>query len=130
MNFWFRFIYKYQSAIEIENFDYVKTIIRDDFETYSGKILEKYFIEKLKGSKQFNIIGHYWERGNKNEIDIIAVNERKKIALIAEVKRNEQRISLNQLKTKSGVLAQRLSDYKIYYNGLSLNQLFNPISLL
>ncbi len=27
-NFWFRFIYKYRSAIELENYEYVKNIVR------------------------------------------------------------------------------------------------------
>jgi len=43
-NFWFRFIYKYKSTIEIENYEYVKEIIKRDFSTYSGRFLEKYFI--------------------------------------------------------------------------------------
>ena len=64
--FWFRFVYKYQSAIEIENYDYVKAIIKDDFDTFSGRFLEKYFVEKFKQSKQFNIIGNYWERGHQD----------------------------------------------------------------
>ena len=32
-NFWFRFIYKNKSAIEIENYEYVKEIIKRDFST-------------------------------------------------------------------------------------------------
>jgi len=43
--FWFRFIFKYKSAIEIENFDFVKKILKRDFNTFAGKFLEKYFIE-------------------------------------------------------------------------------------
>jgi AAA+ ATPase superfamily predicted ATPase len=47
LNFWFRFIFKYRSAIEIGNFDYAKTIIYRDYKTYSGQILERYFQEKI-----------------------------------------------------------------------------------
>ena len=36
LNFWFRFIFKYRGAIEMGNFDYVKTIINRDYKTYSG----------------------------------------------------------------------------------------------
>ena len=32
-NFWFRFIYKYRSAIELENYEYVKKIVKRDYET-------------------------------------------------------------------------------------------------
>lgn len=125
LNFWFRFIYKYQSAIEIENYDYVKSIIKDDFNTFSGRFLEKYFVEKLKNSKQFNLIGNYWERGHQNEIDIIAVNEREKFAIIAEVKRSAKRINLHELEHKARVLVNKqLSDYTIIYQGLSLDEMF------
>ncbi len=43
LNFWFRFIYKNQSAIEIGNYAYVRQIVKRDFPTYSGYFLEKYF---------------------------------------------------------------------------------------
>lgn len=56
-NFWFRFIYKYKSAIEIENYDFVKDIVKRDFSVYSGRFLEKYFIEKIKLEKEYSKIG-------------------------------------------------------------------------
>lgn len=125
LNFWFRFIYKYQSAIEIENFDYVKSIIKADFDTFSGRFLEKYFVEKFKNSKRFNLIGNYWERGHQNEIDIIAVNEREKIAVIAEVKLSTKRINLYDLERKAQVLSNsQFSGYNIVYQGLSLDDMF------
>ncbi|MBU1990124.1 ATP-binding protein [bacterium] len=112
-NFWFRFIYKYKSAIEIENYAYVKDIVRRDYTTYSGKFLEKYFIEKLKYSKKYSQIGTYWEKGNQNEIDIVALNEKEKIILLAEVKRNRQKIDLQKLREKSVALLKKHTKYKI-----------------
>ena len=41
--FWFRFIYKYSYMLEIENYDSLKAIIRRDYETFSGLMLERYF---------------------------------------------------------------------------------------
>ena len=127
LSFWFRFVYKYQSAIEIENYDYVKSIIKTDFDAYSGRFLEKYFIEKFKGSKQFNQIGNYWERAHQNEIDIIAINEREKVAVIAEVKLAQKRINLQEVERKSQALLKgELRDYQIIYQGLSLDDMFKP----
>ena len=37
LSFWFRFIYKNRSAIEIGNFDYIRSIVKRDFATYSGR---------------------------------------------------------------------------------------------
>ena len=38
LKFWFRYVYKNKSAIEIGNFEYVKNIIKDDFSNFSSKI--------------------------------------------------------------------------------------------
>lgn len=122
-NFWFRFIYKYRSAIEIENYDFVKTIIKRDFSVYSGRFLEKYFIEKLKLSNNYSNIGTYWEKKNQNEIDIVAINEFEKKAIIVEVKINSQKIDLDILKQKAIKLEKELKGYSIEYLGYSLDDM-------
>lgn len=122
-SFWFRFIYKYKSAVEIENFEFIKEIVNRDFSTYSGKFLEKYFIEKLKLEKRFSQIGTYWEKQNQNEIDIVAINSETKELLFAEVKLNSKKIDLEILKEKSQKLAQNYKDYKIEYVGYGLENI-------
>jgi len=122
-HFWFRFIYKNRSAIEIENYAYVRSIVVRDFETYSGRFLEKYFIEKLKASGQFSTIGTYWEKGNQNEIDIVAVNEHEKKILIAEVKRNPEKIHLELLRKKAHKLLQKHQGYRVVFKGYSLRDI-------
>jgi len=123
LNFWFRFIFKYRGAIEMGNFGYVKDIIKRDYQTYSGMILERYFRQKIAATENVSLMGSYWERGNSNEIDIVALNEVEKTAIIAEVKRNAEKINLNALQKKSVNLVNQLSDYKVEYRGLSLNDL-------
>lgn len=123
LSFWFRFIYKYRSAVEVGNLDYIKEILFRDYSTYSGKILEKYFIEKLKSEKKYNTIGTYWERNNQNEIDIVAINELEKIILFAEVKRNESNISIEKLKMKALNLLKSFDDYTVVYKGYSLKDI-------
>ena len=118
--FWFRFIYKYKSAIEIENYEYVKRIVQRDFSTFSGKALEKYFIQKLKLTHQYSAIGSYWERGNKNEIDIVAVDDENKKIVIAEVKINPKKISLKKPQLKAQKLEQKFVNYQFEYIGYSL----------
>ena len=122
-NFWFRFIYKHKSAIEIENYDYVKNIVNRDFSTYSGRLLEKYFIEKLKLTNQFSNIGTYWERGNQNEIDIVAINEDEKTMLIGEVKINPNKLNLNLLEKKATELTSKYKKYTVKFVGYSLQDL-------
>jgi AAA+ ATPase superfamily predicted ATPase len=78
-------------------------------------------VDALKLKKVYNQIGRYWERGNQNEIDIVAINERKREALIVEVKRAKNKIILSRLKAKANNLIQaHLQNYTIRYKGLSL----------
>jgi len=122
-NFWFRFIYKYKSAIEIENYVYVKDIVNRDYTTYSGRFLEKYFIEQLKLSNNYSDICTYWERGNENEIDIVGVNSESKTMLIAEVKRRAEKIDMNKLQKKSIKLLAKYEKYEVQYLGYSLDDM-------
>ena len=123
LNFWFRFIYKYQSAVEIGNFNYLRTIIDRDYPTYSGRILERYFTGKLTEFQQYSAIGNYWEKGNQNEIDIVAVNDLEKTVLFAEVKRKAENISLSLLRQKSKSLQNQLSGYVAEFKGFSMEDI-------
>ena len=122
-HFWFRFIYKNRSAIEIENYEYIKSLVKRDYNTYSGRFLEKYFIEKLKASGEYSAISTYWEKGNQNEIDIVAINEDEKKMLIAEVKRNPEKIDMTLLEEKAQKLIQKHSKYKVEFKGYSIENI-------
>jgi AAA+ ATPase superfamily predicted ATPase len=124
LNFWFRFIYKYSGAVETESFDYLKSIVNRDYNTYSGQILERYFREKIMREENLSAIGSYWESGNRNEIDIVAINEYEKTAIIAEVKRQKERISLEVLREKAKNLVNKeLAGYRIDYRALSIEDM-------
>jgi AAA+ ATPase superfamily predicted ATPase len=123
INFWFRFIYKYQSIIEAGNFVALKEIIIRDFSTYKGKYLEKLFREIFVDAGIYTQLGNYWERGNKNEIDIVGINELKKELDIYEVKLNPKKLNKNELILKSANLIKDYKDYKIEYKLLSLDDL-------
>jgi AAA+ ATPase superfamily predicted ATPase len=119
MNFWFRFIYKYRSLIEIRNFEYLKEIVRRDYPIYMGRIMERYFIDKMIQEDNFTNIGTYWEKGNRNEIDIVAVKEEEKRIICSEVKLNRAKINLDAMKRSSKLLVQKFDDYEFEYQGLS-----------
>ncbi|MCC5915848.1 MAG: ATP-binding protein [Cryomorphaceae bacterium] len=123
LSFWFRFIYKYRTAVEAGNFEYLKEIVLRDYNTYSGKILEKYFVASLKSEKKYNLIGTYWERNNQNEIDIVAVNDANKLVLFAEVKRQKKNINIDILSTKSAKLQQKFEGYTFHFKALSLEDM-------
>lgn len=122
LNFWFRFVYNNQSAIEMGNFKYVKDILKREFNTYSGRFLERWFIDKLEISEEYSVIGSYWNKKDI-EIDIIALNEYDKKALIAEVKLNKDKINLKLLNEKVKHIENELSGYEINLAGYSLDDM-------
>ena len=120
LNFWFRFIYRNRSALETGNFLYIKEIIRRDYSTFCGTILEKYFYDIFANTQKYNTIGSYWEKGFQNEIDLVAVNDLKKELVLAEIKMNKDKINIRKLKKKSVRLVADFPEYKIKWLGLSL----------
>jgi AAA+ ATPase superfamily predicted ATPase len=91
IRFWFNYFDRHRSLIEIKNFDGLKSIIKNDYSTYSGKILETYFKQKFAESMQYRAIGSWWEpKGAQNEIDIVALSLEKNEAIAVEVKRNKK----------------------------------------
>ncbi len=125
LSFWFRFIYKYSSLTEAEAFDRLKEIVLRDFSTYKGKFLEKLFIELLKERGRYTQIGNYWERGNRNEIDIVAIDNIEKKLLVCEVKLSKKRLNLETLIEKSLNLVKKYNGYKVEYKLLSLEDIDN-----
>ena len=116
--FWFRFIYKYNYMLEIENYDAVKTIINRDYETFSGKMLERYFKRVLIESKAYTRIGSWWDRKGENEIDIVAENELNDEAIFIEVKRKEENFDPDLLRAKVDAFTRATGKF----NGYTLSQ--------
>src|SRR5574344_136100 len=123
LNLWFRFIYKFRSAVEIGNLEYVRGIVERDYDVYSGIVLEKFFRARMIESKQFSNIQGYWDNKGENEIDIVAVNDYEKRILFCEVKRNKQKISLPLLEDKANAIVKKYPKYAIKYQGLSLDDM-------
>lgn len=126
LQFWFRFIFRYQYMIEIDAYDALHKIIDRDYETYSGKILEKYFRQLISESGKITRIGSWWDRKGNNEIDIVAENELDKTLIIGEVKRNIKNYEERRLKEKSLFFFDSVGNFRnrnILYKGFSMEDM-------
>lgn len=123
LKFYFRFIYSNQYLIELGQYDLLQEKIHEEYEVYTGKTLEQYFMEKIAEEEAVTQIGSWWNKKSQNEIDIIALNEEKKAATIIEVKRQARKISLEKLREKSVEFEKNLPGYQITYKGLSLDDM-------
>lgn len=117
MQFWFRFIERNRSMIELDNYDDLREVVMRDYPTYSGLMLEKYFRQKLAEEGGFCEIGSWWEAKSgkeANEIDIVGIRTEGKSALVAEVKRNARNYDNKSFMAKiEHIRAKILSGYEI-----------------
>lgn len=99
--FWFRFIYRNQSMIELSRFKELQVLTARDLDAFSGYALERYFFWKFREDTSYTEIGGWWDRKGENEIDLVcedSINERLDFY---EVKRDPRRIDLAALKAKT-----------------------------
>ena len=109
IRFWFNYFDRHRSLIEIKNFIGLQAIIKADYPTYSGIMLERYFKQQLAESFQYRAIGSWWEpKGSQNEIDIIALKLEKNQAIAAEVKRQKKNFKPELLTAKVEHLKNKL----------------------
>jgi len=112
--------------VEVGGYRQLRAIIDRDYQTFSGHLLERYFHTQFMEQKRYSRIGGYWDRKGETEIDLIAVDELEKTAVIAEIKRHSENISLGELREKAAQFMKTtdaLSDYEIEYRALSLDAL-------
>lgn len=126
LNFWFRYVYKYDYMLEIGANDKLRQLAGKNYFTYSGQVLEAWFRDKLAETGGYTRIGYWHDRRGENEIDIIAVDDLERRAEIYEVKRQARDIDLAVLRAKADVFLKttgRFEGYDISFGGLSLEDM-------
>ena len=123
LRFWFRFFYKYIRYIEAGALEKLQEIIIRDYPTFSGHALEEYFKCRFREKGEFTALGGYWNRKGEDEIDLIALDEIEKKAVVAEIKRNRQNIKMDALMLKGASIQKELNGYSVEYRGLSMEDL-------
>ncbi len=90
IRFYFCFVERYRGEVELESLDFWEEFL-EEYNVYLGGIFEnvarQFLIELNKAESlpfRFTKIGRWWHKGE--EIDLVALNERKKEALFVEVK--------------------------------------------
>lgn len=125
LKFWFNYFDRNQTIIELRNFDVLRQMVMSDYTTYSGHILEKWFMLKMQESNQYVNIGGWWEKGGaENEIDIVGLTTEKNHAVAIEVKRQLKYLRANSFHAKVQRLqATALQGYTIDEEVLTLDDM-------
>ncbi len=121
LRFWFRFVLPNQSLIETGRNELLLEIVDSNYNDYSGLVLEQYFRQKYREEERVTTVGHYWDRKGNNEIDLIALDDLDRTAVVAEIKRNPERYNPILLQEKYTTIKQEFGRYKhVELIGLSL----------
>ncbi len=123
LRFWFRFIMRNQALVEMERNDLLLEIVERDYERYSGLVLEQYFRQKWMEEERVTMVGNYWDRKGLNEIDMIALNDIDKTAVVAEIKRQGKKFSPSELADKVATLGKELGKYSVNQIGLCMEDM-------
>ena len=90
IGFYFRFVERYRDEVELESLDFWGEFL-EEYNAYLGGIFEdvaRQFLIKLNKAGRlpfrFTKVGRWWRKGE--EIDIVALNERERRALLVEIK--------------------------------------------
>mgnify|MGYP002522800909 CR=1 FL=1 len=129
--FWFRYIHRYSSLIEIQNLPALEQIMAEDYTTFSGIALERWFRQKMMESHRYKLIGGWWQNGGSNakgnsddfEIDIVAETLEGEVEAY-EVKRNPQKYNPSRLREKVGMMQRHLyRGREVKMQGLSMEEM-------
>ncbi len=129
--FWFRYIHRCNSLIEIGNLTALEAIMVKDYTTFSGISLERWFRQKMIESQRYRMIGGWWQSGGVNakgnsddfEIDIVAETLEGGVEAY-EVKRNAEKYSPARLQEKVAMMQRHLFQGKeVKMEGLSMEDM-------
>ena len=123
LRFWFRFIYPHQGLIESNQLALLHQHVSDSYTQFTGKTLEHYFHNLYMQTGRYTRIGNWWDRKGENELDMVALNEFDKQAVIAEIKRNSKKLDLAELQRKASALPSDFASYRIELKLLSLEEM-------
>lgn len=104
--FWFRYVYKYSSLVELQNMPELNKRISEDYTTFSGLALERWLRQRMIESCHYQIVSNWWKATTKGkgqqdefEIDIVTEDTAGNVAAF-EVKRNADRYRAKRLQEK------------------------------
>lgn len=137
--FWFRYVYRNSSLIEIQNMPALEKIISDDYTTFSGLALERWFCARMTESFKYQQIGNWWKNtpaknkdgeNNDFEIDIVAEDLDGNVSAY-EVKRNADRYRAKKLQEKVAEMQKQVFKGKDIRMGcLSMDDMENELASL
>lgn len=125
--FWFRYVYRYQSLIELHRYEELKALVAASIDAFAGYSLERYFWWKFVEETSYVGMGAWWDRRGENEIDLVCeglkTDATPAVLDFYEIKRDARKIDLELLRRKSEAFFAKnpkLRESRIGFHALSL----------
>ena len=110
--------------MERQQLSLLRQNIARGYEQFSGRTLEQYFQAQMMETGEYTLVGNWWDRKGENEIDLIALNEFEHRGIVAEVKRNPNKINLAELQRKIECLpASEFGRYRLEPRAFSIEDM-------
>jgi len=93
-SFWFRYVYPNRWMVEAGKSERLMEQVEEDFNQYLSVVFEEIVREIVTRGTDYGKAGQWWNRKG-DEIDIVALNERKKEILFGEVKWKRRPVGQN-----------------------------------
>lgn len=125
-SFWFRYVYRNLSYLELGRYDRVRENVAADLDVFNGFALERYFLWKFVDETDYTRMGGWWDRKGENEIDLVCEDEGVNALDVYEVKRDGKRFDPKALERKVRALLAKepaLANRTIRLRGLSLKDM-------
>lgn len=132
LTFWFRYIFRFRSLLEIGREKKVLDFIRKDVKTLQGLVFERMVQQELlerekRGEFIFEIdeIGRFWDRIG-HEVDLVAYNKKVKKIFFGECKLSPASVNfqtLTNLKAMAAYLPWLKGERKEYYGIMTVGKI-------
>lgn len=123
LDFYLTFIQPNRSLMEAGRSDLLERAVRRSLESYEGRVLEEYHRTRIAEEWTYTGIGSYWNRRGDVEIDIVVVDSVNRTMDLIEVKRNPEKIDLEDLRRKADTLSENTKGFEVRLSGLSMRDM-------
>ena len=123
LSFYFRYVQPNQSFVEAGRTDLLERTVGADIESYEGRILERYLMQRIREEWEYTAVGGYWNRKGDVEIDIVVMDDIARSVRMIEVKRNPDKLDMGDLRRKADALEPLLIGYSVELTGMSMDDM-------
>ena len=123
LSFYFRYIQPNQSFVEAGRTDLLRRIVDADLESYEGRVLESYIMQRISEEWEYTEVGGYWNRRGDVEIDVVVEDSVSRRVTLVEVKRNPAKLDMGRLRRKAETLEDELRGYEVELRGMSMEDM-------